>query len=362
MKEQEKMVANTDDTKVTENIGNAENIESLAGAGSAEAMNPAEKSAEPERKEPEESGPEKTVGTTETGEAEKINDNRAAAPKKRSWRSHLGNLLLLGGIAVICIPFVGRYLADRQQQQMLKEFYDQIGSEVGTEAEKLNRELGYTDDASLQGDLDASAKAIREIEQSEGLNPNTVTKLTTGPTAIGIIEIPKIKLKYPVAEGVDNVTLRFCIGHMPKTAGLGEVGNSVLAGHRSHSFGDFFNRLDELETGDTIWIKTKSSSTAYTVYEKKRVNKKDLSVLSQKGNDKVLTLITCELGVNPEERIIVKAKAEGAEVPAESAPAPAEQKSAQPEQTPAPANQTEQPEKTPESPAPATPAEKPAGQ
>ena len=362
MKEQEKTLASGDDIKMAENISNAENIESLAGAGSAEAMNPAEKSAEPERKEPEKTEPEKTAGNTEPGEAEKASGNRAAAPKKWSWRSHLGNLLLLGGIAVICIPFVGRYLADRQQQQMLKEFYDQIGSEVGTEAEKLNRELGYTDDASLQGDLDASAKAIREIEQSEGLNPNTVTKLTTGPTAIGIIEIPKIKLKYPVAEGVDNVTLRFCIGHMPKTAGLGEIGNSVLAGHRSHSFGDFFNRLDELENGDTIWIKTKSSSTAYTVYEKKRVNKKDLSVLSQKGNDKVLTLITCELGVNPEERIIVKAKAEGAEVPAESAPAPAEQKSAQPEQTPAPANQTEQPEKTPESPAPATPAEKPAGQ
>ena len=103
MKEQEKMVANTDDTKVTENIGNAENIESLAGAGSPEAMNPAEKSAEPERNDPEKTEPKKTAGNTESGEAEKINDNRAAAPKKWSWRSHLGNLLLLGGIAVICI-------------------------------------------------------------------------------------------------------------------------------------------------------------------------------------------------------------------------------------------------------------------
>ena len=345
MKEQEKTFANTDDIKISENRSKAENIESLADAGSAEAMNRVEKNPVSDRNEPE-----KTVGNTETGEAEKAGSNRAAASKKWSWRSHLGNLLLIGGIAVICIPFVGRYLADRQQQQMLKEFYDQIGSEVGTEAEKLNRELGYTDDTTLQGDLDASAKAIREIEQSEGLNPNTVTKLTTGPTAIGIIEIPKIKLKYPVAEGVDNVTLRFCIGHMPKTAELGEVGNSVLAGHRSHSFGDFFNRLDELENGDTIWIKTKSSSTAYIVYEKKRVNKKDLSVLSQKGNDKVLTLITCELGVNPEERIIVKAKAEAAETPAESA---------QPEQTPIPAEQSV---KTSESPMPATPPEKPAQQ
>lgn len=333
MKEQEKTIANTDDIKMAENTGSAENIESLA-AGSAEAMNSAENGADLEKNEPEKSEPEKTAGKTETGEVEKTNGGRPAAPKKRGWRGRLGNLLLIGGIVIICIPFIGRYLADRQQQQMLKEFYDQmdINDAIGTEAEKLNQELGYTDDATLQGDLDASAKAIREIEQSEGLDPHSAAKLTTGPTAIGIIEIPKIKLKYPVAEGVDNATLRFCIGHMPQTAGLGENGNSVLAGHRSHSFGDFFNRLDELENGDSIVINTKSGSTAYTVYEKKRVNKKDISVLSQKNKtDKVVTLITCELGINPEERIIVKAKAAA---PAESAPEQPEQNSA-PAESPA---------------------------
>lgn len=326
MKEQEKTIANTDDIKMAENTGSAENNGGLAG--SAEAMNSAENNADRERNEPERSDSEKTAGKTETGEVEKTNGGRPAAPKKRGWRGRLGNLLLIGGIVIICIPFIGRYLADRQQQQMLKEFYDQmdINDAIGTEAEKLNQELGYTDDATLQGDLDASAKAIREIEQSEGLDPHSAAKLTTGPTAIGIIEIPKIKLKYPVAEGVDNATLRFCIGHMPQTAGLGENGNSVLAGHRSHSFGDFFNRLDELENGDSIVINTKSGSTAYTVYEKKRVNKKDISVLSQKNKtDKVVTLITCELGINPEERIIVKAKAAApAESPAKTAePTPA---------------------------------------
>lgn len=293
MEEQEKITANREENETAENRDKAERRQYSGDVAATEdaafrAEEPANVAENNRKKE------------------------KAAAEKKRGWRNRVGNLLLVGGIVVICIPFVGRYLADRQQQQMLKDFYNQadINAEVGAEAEKLNHELGYTDDTSLQGDLDASAKAIREIEQSEGLDPKTVTKLSTGPTAIGIIEIPKIKLKYPVAEGVDNVTLRFCIGHMPKTAELGETGNSVLAGHRSHSFGDFFNRLDELKSGDSIWIKTKSDSTLYVVYEKKRVDKSDLSVLAQKNSGKELTLITCELGVNPTERIIIKAKAE----------------------------------------------------
>lgn len=231
--------------------------------------------------------------------------------KKKGWRNHIGNLLLVAGIVVICIPFIGRYLADREQEKMLKEFYDQINSEaIVQETEKLNQELGYTDDETLQRDLDEAAKAIEEISLNEGLNTENVTKLKTGPTAVGIIDIPKISLKYPIAEGVDNVTLRFCIGHMPGTATLGKNGNSVLAGHRSHSFGSFFNRLDELIVNDIINIQTKESTTSYVVYEKKRVHKTDLSVLASNPKSREITLITCELGINPEERIIIKAKAE----------------------------------------------------
>lgn len=230
--------------------------------------------------------------------------------KKANWRNRLGNLLLLAGIVIICIPFVGRYMADRQQEKMLKEFYDQIDSEaVAEETEKLNQTLGYTDDETLQADLDRAAKAIEEISLNEGLNTDTVAKLSTGPTAIAIIDIPRIALKYPIAEGVDNVTLRFCIGHMPGTAGLGKTGNAVLAGHRSHSFGSFFNRLDELSENDIINIQTKTGTITYTVYEKKRVHKTDLSVLAGTPENKDLTLITCELGINPEERIIIKARA-----------------------------------------------------
>ncbi len=259
-----------------------------------------------------------------TGEAAAEESAKKSSKKRGGWRNHLGNLLLLAGIVIIGIPFVGRYLADREQERMLKELYAQFEVGVEKEAEKLDQVLGYTDDETLQSDLDAAARAIAEIELSEGLNAENVTKLKTGPTAIGIIEIPKIALKYPIAEGVDDATLRFCIGHMPKTAELGQNGNSVLAGHRSHSFGDFFNRLDELGSSDTIIINTQAGATIYTVYEKIRVHKTDLSVLAQNKSKRELTLITCELGINPEERIIVKARAEAVEEPAQPAEKPAE--------------------------------------
>lgn len=269
---------------------------------------------------------------TKQTQTEKKTDN--AKPQKGfHWRNNIGNLLLVTGIVIIAIPFIGRYLADREQERMLKEFYQQLEADLGDESDKLNQSLGYTDDATLQKDLDASAKAIAEINLNEGLNTDTVTKLKTGPTAIAIIDIPKIGLKYPVAEGVDNTTLRFCIGHMPGTAGLGETGNSVLAGHRSHSFGDFFNRLDELNTNDVILIKTANATTTYTVFEKKRVHKTDLSVLAANKTEKELTLITCELGINPEDRIIVKARVEGYTAPEPATEQANEPKEAEPVQT-----------------------------
>ena len=78
---------------------------------------------------------------------------------------------------------------------------------------------------------------------------------------LGLIEIKKIKVNLPIVEGVESSNLKAGIGHIPGSAGLGQLGNSALAGHRSYTFGNFFNRLDELQIGDIITITTKRVNT-----------------------------------------------------------------------------------------------------
>ena len=66
---------------------------------------------------------------------------------------------------------------------------------------------------------------------------------------LGIMEIDKIDLKLPVLNGTSEAILRIGAGFLEGTTAIGEPGNTVLTAHRSHTYGRFFNRLDELEVG-----------------------------------------------------------------------------------------------------------------
>lgn len=57
--------------------------------------------------------------------------------------------------------------------------------------------------------------------------------------AIGIVEIPDLKIKYPVFEGTGAVQLNEGIGHMKNTAPLCSPGNCVFAGHNGSRHGTF---------------------------------------------------------------------------------------------------------------------------
>jgi sortase A len=67
----------------------------------------------------------------------------------------------------------------------------------------------------------------------------------------GRIQIPKIEVDSPLLEGIRLSTLDFGPGHWPGTAMPGQLGNAVIAGHRTSHNADF-RRLDELVAGDEI--------------------------------------------------------------------------------------------------------------
>jgi sortase A len=82
---------------------------------------------------------------------------------------------------------------------------------------------------------------------------------------IGRIEIPRIKLKADLLQGVTLTTLDQGPGWWPGTAKPGQRGNVVVAGHRvthSHPFLD----IDRLVEGDfVVFTMTDGSSHTYTV-------------------------------------------------------------------------------------------------
>lgn len=110
---------------------------------------------------------------------------------------------------------------------------------------------------------------------------------------LGILRIPKIDLEEAVKEGSSSSVISSALGHMEGTAMPGTVGNCAIAGHRNYVFGRFFNRLDEIEAGDTVEIETLDGVYVYTVTDSFIVEPEEVSVLSQDTETKDITLITC---------------------------------------------------------------------
>jgi sortase A len=109
-----------------------------------------------------------------------------------------------------------------------------------------------------------------------------------------------------VAEGVDKLTLRRAVGHIPGTGMPGEPGNVGLAAHRD----TFFRPLQNIRRGDAITLTTLAGEYRYRVVSTKIVSPLDVGVLDPSGSE-VLTLVTCYpfyfIGPAP-SRFIVRAE------------------------------------------------------
>lgn len=111
--------------------------------------------------------------------------------------------------------------------------------------------------------------------------------------AAGMVEIPELKIKYPVFEGAGTVQLNEGIGHMESTAPLCGKGNCVLAGHNGSRRGTFFTNLSSARAGMEVKLTTKEGVThCYTVEEMRVVNPYDAWV-TEESDMEVLTLFTC---------------------------------------------------------------------
>lgn len=165
---------------------------------------------------------------------------------------------------------------------------------------------------------DPSVESSSQVTDSSDSTPptasveQTTTKAATVkkamPPAIGILYIDKIKLKLPIFSGTSNANLKIGVGWMKETASIGQNGNAALAAHRSHTYGRFFNRLDELQIDDTFTISVGDQQYKYVVFNKVVVEPTDVSVLKQNKKEQVVTLITCTPLITATHRLIIQAR------------------------------------------------------
>lgn len=148
------------------------------------------------------------------------------------------------------------------------------------------------------------SEVVTSIENEKEENEKKHTY--KGYDVIGIIEIPKIKIKYPI---LSKTTEESMLVSVTKFWGpnVNEIGNITIAGHNNFS-GTMFGKTKQLEKNDIIKLTDlKNNTLEYKVFDKYSIDPNDVSCVEsvEKGTREV-TLLTCTKG--HKERLIIKAR------------------------------------------------------
>ena len=173
-------------------------------------------------------------------------------------------------VAMIVIRYGGNYLNEKE-----------VSASLETIEEELNKE---------------------ETQQSESL-PELEFK---GYKVEGIIEIPKINIKYPIIDHTNEETMKVSITKFwgPQA---NEIGNYTVAGHNNKD-GTMFGKTKYLQIGDKIKLTNlKNETIEYEIFKIYSINPDDVScVESVENGTKEITLITCTNG--HKNRLVTKAR------------------------------------------------------
>jgi sortase A len=238
----------------------------------------------------------------------------------------IGVILIIVGLIIVMIPIAGGLYNKYEQQKLLDEFhaklesqfaentvnesmvneYDELGSifsNESTHASDTGTSVDESADESTGGSIDESTSDTEETSAVTA-EPDETAK----PTVIGTLKIKKLDIDVLVINGITDADLRVGVGHFPGTAAIGEIGNCAIAGHRSYTFGKFFNRLNEMAIGDEIIVSDGINDYTYVVFKVFVVEPEDTYVLNQVDDYRILTLVTCTPIHVATQRLIVQAK------------------------------------------------------
>lgn len=174
-----------------------------------------------------------------------------------------------------------KYFQEQDVDKALNEFNNSviIGGGTGTIQNGTNQMNNFT----IAGN--------EVVNNGDGSSNKVVTY--KGFTVMGKIEIPKIKLEYPVLERATKSSLEASVGILTGP-GLNQVGNTVIVGHNYRN-GTFFSRNKELKNGDEIYITdTSGNRIKYTIYNIYNTSSDDADYITRDtAGKREISLSTC---------------------------------------------------------------------
>lgn len=136
---------------------------------------------------------------------------------------------------------------------------------------------------------------LNQVQNTPGGTSSSGNKEQTfqGFTVIGTIEIPKIKLSYPILKEASTAAIERSVA-MLYGVGPNKPGNTLIIGHNYRN-GRFFANNKNLSVGDKVYITDLSGKRlSYTIYDKFETTPEDTEFLTRNTNGaREISLQTC---------------------------------------------------------------------
>lgn len=200
--------------------------------------------------------------------------------KKLNRKSQLiivGSLLIIVGIGLVCGKYLYSYLQNKQEDNLIEEFYD-VQTEIIENEDNENTE----------------EQEVKEVQ--------TETKTNY----VAVLKIPKIGLEKGLCKKgsyCNNVNRNIQIlneSDNPDT----EKGNVILAGHSGNARISYFRKLDKLVQDDEVSIFYNGHEYKYKVVNIYDVEKTGTAHIVRNSEKNTLTLITCRHNTNKQIVVI----------------------------------------------------------
>ena len=204
----------------------------------------------------------------------------------------------LASAALAINPLVYRAEKTREIRQGVKQFTQKV-EEVQEISNQTEESMPYEE---LYRSIQTYNEWLVKIDQGNLTNsvsmaivPFTMTDYGLPDEVFGVLRIPAMDLEMPIYLGANDENMAAGAAVLTQTSIPigGENTNAVIAGHRGWNGYPYFLDIENLKTGDLVYIKNVWDELVYRVKEIRIVHPDNISsILIQPGKDMV-TLMTC---------------------------------------------------------------------
>lgn len=212
---------------------------------------------------------------------------------ENKYSNFLTVLLIIVIIAIVGCLIFGGYKVYQQfnSTQNANEYVNSFIENQGNNNTNITNNTA--NNQTTTGENTNIDNQLQNTPQTNGGTSGGNTQTYQGFSVIGTIEIPKIKLSYPILEEASKTAIEKSVA-MLYGVGPNKVGNTLIIGHNYRN-GQFFSNNKNLSIGDKVYITDLSGQKlSYTIYDKFETTTEDTEFLTRNTNGaREISLQTC---------------------------------------------------------------------